>query len=449
MGPPFKSRLYKQNTTRGLQFPPSLRGFPFICELCTVRAHLHRELDSMRVSDIQLLALERARLIDMAHGWATSTLDRYTRLLRNHLKFREQFDLPLLPFPVLPHPPVDENIILYWNIEYYTTKLSRRSKDGTPRFNTARQYRSAYSSFSAWCAALCLPHNTFRDDKRRLLTLPTVGPSDTVSASMISHGMSVRLGTHSTPSMALHHDQVHRNQELRALALQNTSPTSLHRRYLLICAQCIELVGWLCWLRSSECFGLQRRHIEIVEPKNHAIYNFPPNVGAILFHLLDPTKTNQTDSPDIVIAYTTSSGLQPGKWFTLLFKYLDHFKWTSPFDFLFQQKHGKQWTSHFYRHEYLFPYLQAQRDEGDVYLRVCDGSPGNTFADKFYSFHSYRIGGGNHCNRHRKGCFRKALPSEKIQHGRWRVKNQGKEDMPTHYTQPAIEELIWLTLLAF
>lgn len=384
----------------------------------------------------------------MAHGWANSTLTRYTRLLRNHLSFRDKYQLPLLPTPDLLHPPVDENIMLFWNMELYAAKQSGRAKDETPKFNTARQYRSAFSCFSAWTAALCLPHNTFRDDKRRLLTLPTVGPSDTVSASMIAHGMSVRLGTHSTPAMALHIRQIKRNQELREEALQNLS-LSPKARYNLIAAQCVELIGFLGWLRSSECFTLQRRHIEIVTPENYAIYNLPPNVGAVLLHLLDPTKTNQSDSPDIVIAFKTGSGLHLGKWITQLLYCLDYFGWTDPYDCIFQKQRGELWTSHYYRHTFLFPYLEIQRDEGDVYLRVCDGSEGNTFADKFYSFHTYRIGGGNHCNRKREGCIRQALPTEKSQHGRWRVKNQGKEDMPTHYTQPPIEELIWLTLLAF
>jgi hypothetical protein len=47
--------------------------FPFICEACTVRAVLGRDLTWTSV-DIQLLMLKQMRLIDMAHAWASSTL---------------------------------------------------------------------------------------------------------------------------------------------------------------------------------------------------------------------------------------------------------------------------------------------------------------------------------------------------------------------------------------
>jgi hypothetical protein len=43
--------------------------FPFICEACTVRAVLGRDLTWTSI-DMQPLMLERMRLIDMAHTWA-------------------------------------------------------------------------------------------------------------------------------------------------------------------------------------------------------------------------------------------------------------------------------------------------------------------------------------------------------------------------------------------
>jgi hypothetical protein len=59
--------------------------FHFICEACTVMAVLGRELTCMS-GDMQLLMLERMRLVDMAHAWAFSTLQvtaRYLGRLRN------------------------------------------------------------------------------------------------------------------------------------------------------------------------------------------------------------------------------------------------------------------------------------------------------------------------------------------------------------------------------
>jgi hypothetical protein len=47
--------------------------FPFICEFCIIRAVLRRELTWM-LGGIQLLMLERMHIIDMAHAWASFTL---------------------------------------------------------------------------------------------------------------------------------------------------------------------------------------------------------------------------------------------------------------------------------------------------------------------------------------------------------------------------------------
>jgi hypothetical protein len=47
--------------------------FPFICEACTVRAVLGREFTWTSIN-MQLLMLERIRLIDMAQAWTSLTL---------------------------------------------------------------------------------------------------------------------------------------------------------------------------------------------------------------------------------------------------------------------------------------------------------------------------------------------------------------------------------------
>jgi hypothetical protein len=66
-GKPFRTRLVR--STLGLQYPPAMTKFPFICEACTVRAVLGREL-TWTPGNIQLLMLERVCLIDMVHAWA-------------------------------------------------------------------------------------------------------------------------------------------------------------------------------------------------------------------------------------------------------------------------------------------------------------------------------------------------------------------------------------------
>ena len=47
----------------------------FVCELCTVRCVINRELG--RPGDLWLMQLERIRLLDMVHKWPTGTVANY------------------------------------------------------------------------------------------------------------------------------------------------------------------------------------------------------------------------------------------------------------------------------------------------------------------------------------------------------------------------------------
>jgi hypothetical protein len=70
MGLPFVTRLPKAG---GMYCPRDLAAYAqFICEACTVRSVLKREL-SLYPSDTVLLMLERARLIDLTNHWARGT----------------------------------------------------------------------------------------------------------------------------------------------------------------------------------------------------------------------------------------------------------------------------------------------------------------------------------------------------------------------------------------
>ena len=57
VGSPFTSRHFGRGTN-GLQYPPCATNLPFICELCTTRTQIGRELDPLLPSDLQLLQLE-------------------------------------------------------------------------------------------------------------------------------------------------------------------------------------------------------------------------------------------------------------------------------------------------------------------------------------------------------------------------------------------------------
>ena len=86
VGPPFRTQHFGKGT-KGLQFPPCATILPFICELCTVRTHLRREIDPYVPTDNLLLRLERMRMVDAAHAWAPRTLENACRTLRRIDKF--------------------------------------------------------------------------------------------------------------------------------------------------------------------------------------------------------------------------------------------------------------------------------------------------------------------------------------------------------------------------
>ena len=109
---------------------------------------------------------------------------------------------------------------------------------------------------------------------------------------MTAGGIGSRLGTESRPSQPLSHHHIHWNQQYRRNLLSPQS--SLLLQYEVIAAQCVELIAWLGWLRSSELFNLKVEDIELVPPKQGAVYSLPPNVGAVLFTLLPSTKSSRT-----------------------------------------------------------------------------------------------------------------------------------------------------------
>lgn len=58
----------------------------FICEACTVRAHLGTKLEKSG-GHLTLLMLERMRMIDQANAWSSSTHENYQGGLCHLLRF--------------------------------------------------------------------------------------------------------------------------------------------------------------------------------------------------------------------------------------------------------------------------------------------------------------------------------------------------------------------------
>ena len=450
IGPPFKTRHFGTGT-RGIQYPPCATNLPFICELCTTRAQLNRELDAHLPTDTYLLKLERMRMIDVAHAWAPRTLENACRTLRRIDKFFHSHQLPSiqhqLQSPPLLHPPIDISIPLFWSMEHYTSTPSIRSQDTTPSWNTGRAQRSALSLFSSFTAAICHPTNAYKDNDNRTLTVHSISPSDNILSRLTASGIGSRLGTESKPSQALTYRHIKWNQQYRSHLLR--SQTSLYQQYTLVAAQCVELIAWLGWLRSTELFSLRLSDVELVPPSQGAIYGLPPKIGAIILRLPPSTKGSRNKKADIVIAWKTATGLSLGPTLQLLFKLINKLQWTDPDCFLFRSTTNNHWSSHYFRHNHLYPLLHLQHLQNDPTLRHININSPHDIPHHFYSLHSYRRGAETFCFRKRDCTVRAARPIEIEEHGRWRLKNRGREDMPTHYREPTIEDRIYLTLLCF
>jgi hypothetical protein len=117
-------------------------------------------------------------------------------------------------------------------------------------------------------------------------------------------------------------------------------------------------------------------------------------------------------------------------------------------DRVFTHSSGTPWTSHFYRHEFLYPSLKRQRLAGDAMLAAFDDTPGNTMEAKFWSLHCFRRGARSQVSRggifglHR---FRKALKSQVYEHGRWR-RRRSSEEIDIVYQAWTLLECIQITL---
>ena len=427
VGKPFTSRLRKG---AGLQLPP-LPDFPgYICEACTVRSQMDSELVSTPAMH-GLLLLERMRFIDLVHAWSTNTLKQYQGGLRRIRAFEARFGVQVLRITPLIKPPRSDAIPLMWVQQHYALQPTRwRRKTSTDDINrvtygTTRSLRSAASMFLKLDFQVAFPGEVYTDPSSRILRAPGVSPTDELSYTLMSKGMSGRLGTESKPAVALLDRQVrHLNDDLEK---RFTSGTLLRSAKLEIArAATVNLVSWMGWLRATECFDMRWSDLALTLPGEGAIHGLPPEVGVIQMFLDPQTKTDRTKIADVIVAWTTGSGLSLGKWIKRIMDLLELNVQDLAFndDFIFMQPGGSQWTSAFFRSTYLWPSLNEQRLAGDPHLRPYDGSPGNTLMEKFWSMHCYRRGGRTQVSKRRPFCVRKATDAEVFEHGRWRRTRQ-------------------------
>lgn len=442
-GPPFRSRFRNQH---GLSYPSTFAPPSFCCELCTVRANMGKELVAHHKS-YSLLMLERMRMIDMAHAWAYRTIQQYSSALKWVKTFSTYFDVPILPQTPLIHPPVTHAIPLAWaELNYSLRTTTSKSGEILPiKYSTVTFLRSAVGMVHAYDMIQRFPQQLLRDKYRRALVVPYAAPSEEAMTHFFHLGMSRRLGTQATPSWAL--SWIHISFINNYLELLYNQATSNEEKHNIACAGVINLIAYLGWLRAQDIFFLSPTHVIITLPVNGPTRGLPPNVGAIELRLLEATKTNQSMEADVVIAYETLSGLQPGKWLIRLRQFESYHP-----NLLFSTTTHHQFTSSIFRHNYVYPALEAQRRNQEPSLQCFSDAVGDRIQDKVTSMHSWRRAGRSKVSRpprynepNVKGT-RKATKDEIYYHGRWLIP-RGREAIDHQYNQWDLSERICITML--
>jgi hypothetical protein len=456
---PFLSRLADEG---GLRMPPSIASIlpVFICECCTVRAFLGKEL-TWHPRERALMMLERMRILDMVHQWAPGTIDQYKGKIRLIRQFEQTFQCKVLREPELAAPICIEAVPLMWAQQFYSLqqrKWHRGTAVLTPdedrvSYGTVRTMRSAASLYHTWLTMVEHPGQVVREHgSQRPIQVDGCIPTDGLEYSLMSAGMSRRLGESATPAVAL------LDRHIRSIDsyLDNAYTAAMTVGNQLLAGELARaggcnLTAWLAWLQGGETFGIRWNNLTAVLPGDGASQDLPPEVGAILVQLLLQTKTCRSSQADIAIAFCTGSGLNLGKWLLRIRQStpqagMAQEDWATDSRFVFNHDDGRPWDSAYFRHNYLIPLLHAQRLNGDPYLREYDGSPGKSLAEVFYSMHSYRRGARSHVSQRRPLCVRKATPEEVNEHGRWRRQRQS-EPMAEQYRQWGLADRLAVTLL--
>lgn len=442
VGAPFLSRLDPRNS---LQLPWCGAQVPFVCELCTVQAHLGRPLRAT-TNDLSLLMLERMRMIDMYNGWSRDTLVKY----KGKLQYLHNFDLTygtqILSGTRLPYPPISPAIPLYWAESAYSLRTTR-GRSGTMdriRYASVRSIRSAASWFYTFCMTLSHPQQVMRDRFRRGMVMSYVSPTDAAITTFVHSGMARRLGTDVAKSWALAPVHIRfLDRQFEHLFSTSDQPTVRHD---VTCAAVVNLLAYLGWLRGKELFDLTHGDITITSPEDGPSRGLPAGIGAIELRLQAATKSDPSRTADVVIAFETLAGFSPGKWLLRLLQ----FQPAVP-GLLFSTLSCTRWSSGFFRTHFVYPLLNLQRRQGEPTLKAFSLLPGHRLSDKIYSIHSWRRAGRSKVSRRPRADepwgpgARMATDAEVYEHGRWQ-RSEASEAMPRRYNQWDLSDRIGITL---
>jgi hypothetical protein len=410
--------------------------------VCSV---LCREL-SHNPADLVLLMLERARFIDLTNHWARGTLWTYQSKFNVLRDFEADLLVPILTPTALLRPPHSDAIRLMWAQERYSlypAEWRRRHSDleEPVKFGSIRAIRSAASHFWIWDLLLTQPEKLTLGFKDRPTLVAACSPTDEIAYTYFTDGMRRRVGDNPKPSAVLLLHHVLWLDKYFADLFANARDR--HGR-LEACRAALTLdLAYLAWLRARETFGLTWGDVAITDPLDGPVVGLPLGIGVIQLTLLAQTKSSQAAAADMIVAYTSASGLSPGIWLRRLQALLRPDE-QGPTRFILAHLDGRAWTSHFYRYTYLYPLLGLMRALGDAYLSKYDETPGKELQKAIYGFNTLRRTGRSVASKRRAQTSRAATPAEVLEHGRWRL-TRSSLDMPLAYLQWAIDDRICLT----
>lgn len=444
VGDPFTCRRRDQ---RGLHFP-KIKHWPiFICECCTVRGVVQRELGER--NDGLLLRLERMRILDFANSWAPKTLQAYSSKLVFLTRF--QLDHPGLLFlahPSLAMPPAPPTIGLAWAEELYSLRPSPKGGEGDRvAFSSTRQIRSAAGWHHTAALLIGKASNLLYDDRQKKLIVAEVSMSHEALLGQFTKGLRERIGADATPSWALLDRHVRHFDGF--FESNYTASGSSDQQTYWARAGLANLLLWLGWLRAMELFDLRWMDIECIWPRDGPIHDLPENVGCLLLRLQESTKTNRDKQADVPVAFATRTGYKPGRWYQRLHR-LRRVQISTNQDptYIFADEGGTRWTSAQFRSDLVYPLLESLRLTGDPFLSQLHGrTPGMTIPDKFPSMHMYRRGAHTHSEiiRDRSTPRRKATQAERYEHARW-SRRRDAERIDVQYRQWALYDRLQITL---
>jgi hypothetical protein len=442
VGSPFTCRRADE---AGLRFPVVKHWPMFICEACTVRSVLDRELGGP--NDGTLLQLERMRVLDMAHAWTKGTYSTYSSKLSYLQRFESLHGLVLLSEPRVDRPPNTRAISLMWAELAYSLKTVTKGGVGRPiSFGTIRQLRSAAAQHMLLGWTIAKAGQVHIDSRASVVHLASCRPTDDGSIALFTKGLRSRLGDDPTPTTPLLDRHVRAMDEY--FDLQWRTSVSESDKVMWARAGLANLLLWLGWLRATETFGLRWCDVTCIRPLDGPIHDLPPGMGCLLLRLSAETKSERGRSADVPIAYTTLSGYTAGTWYErLLCAYPNRACVDTDASFVFSTAAGGPWTSAYFRTTFIYPRLYDLQAKGDPYLRPFQGALGHCIPDKFPTLHMYRRGARTHVTRV-KGAprRRRATIDEIYEHARWR-RSRSSEKIDVMYREWPLYDRLVITVM--